>query len=112
MRFQAFYVTIRICLIAMVASGLTVVIPGTNVEAREGPQQLLGSNLHGTSLPNHGAAIAASNPSNIGKLITAGSYLAGLGFGVGAIVKFKANKDNPTQIHISQPITLIHPSKP
>ncbi len=43
----------------------------------------------------------------IGKLITAGSYIAGLAFSVGAIMKFKAHKDNPQQIQIGQPIGLI-----
>ncbi len=44
---------------------------------------------------------------NLAKLITAGSYLAGLGFAVGAIMKFKAHKDNPTQIPIGTPIALV-----
>jgi intracellular multiplication protein IcmD len=43
----------------------------------------------------------------IGKLITAGSYIAGLAFAVGAIMKFKQHKDNPTQIQIGQPIGLV-----
>ena len=41
------------------------------------------------------------------KLITAGSYLAGLGFSVGAIIQFKAHKDNPQQTPIGKPIALI-----
>ena len=41
------------------------------------------------------------------KLITAGSYLAGLGFSIGAIMKFKQHKDNPTQIPIGTPIALV-----
>lgn len=43
----------------------------------------------------------------LAKLITAGSYLAGLGFSVGAIMKFKQHKDNPTQIPIGTPIALV-----
>ncbi len=43
----------------------------------------------------------------IGKLITAGSYIAGLGMSVGAIMKFKQHKDNPTQVQIGQPISLV-----
>ena len=31
---------------------------------------------------------------NLTKLITAGSYLAGLAFAIGAIMKFKQHKDN------------------
>lgn len=44
---------------------------------------------------------------SVTKLITAGSYLAGLGFAIGAIMKFKQHKDNPTQITIGQPIGLL-----
>ncbi len=43
----------------------------------------------------------------IGKLITAGSYIAGLTFSVGSIMKFKQHKDNPTQITIGTPISLV-----
>ena len=44
---------------------------------------------------------------NVAKLITAGSYIAGLGFAVGAIIKFKAHKDNAAQVPIGQPIGLV-----
>jgi intracellular multiplication protein IcmD len=43
----------------------------------------------------------------LAKLITAGAYVAGMAFIVGAIVKFKAHKDNPTQIPIGTPIALL-----
>lgn len=43
----------------------------------------------------------------VGKLITAGSYIAGLGFSVAAIMKFKQHKDNPTQITVGTPIALV-----
>lgn len=45
--------------------------------------------------------------TSLAKLITAGSYLAGLGFSIGAIMKFKQHKDNPTQIPIGTPIALV-----
>jgi intracellular multiplication protein IcmD len=45
--------------------------------------------------------------SDLAKLITAIAYIAGLGFAVGAIFKFKSHKDNPTQIPIGAPITLL-----
>ncbi|MBV8547326.1 MAG: nitrile hydratase subunit alpha [Acidobacteria bacterium] len=45
--------------------------------------------------------------SNLSKLITAGSYLAGLAFSIGAIMKFKQHKDNPTQVPIGTPIALV-----
>lgn len=45
--------------------------------------------------------------TSLAKLITAASYLAGLGFSIGAIMKFKQHKDNPTQIPIGTPIALV-----
>jgi intracellular multiplication protein IcmD len=45
--------------------------------------------------------------SALAKLITAIAYVAGLGFAVGSIFKFKAHKDNPTQIPIGTPIALL-----
>lgn len=53
------------------------------------------------------AATVTSNIANLAKLITAASYVAGMAFAVGAIVKFKAHKDNPTQIPIGTPIALL-----
>lgn len=43
----------------------------------------------------------------IAKLVTAGSYVAGMAFAVGAIIKFKAHKDNPTQVPISTGVVLL-----
>jgi intracellular multiplication protein IcmD len=48
-----------------------------------------------------------SNFSSLTELITACSYIAGLGFAIGAIMKFKMHKDNPTQVPIGTPISLI-----
>lgn len=45
--------------------------------------------------------------TSLAKLITAGSYLAGLAFSIGAILKFKQHKDNPTQIPIGTPIAMV-----
>lgn len=45
--------------------------------------------------------------TGIAKLITAGSYLAGGAFAVGAIMKFKQHRDNPTQITVGTPIALL-----
>ena len=53
------------------------------------------------------ASSIAGSFTSLAKLITAGSYLAGLGFSVGAIMKFKQHKDNPTQIPIGTPIALV-----
>ncbi|WP_420795407.1 type IV secretion protein IcmD [Legionella drozanskii] len=59
-----------------------------------------------TSLGTMASSITSSFTS-VAKLITAGSYLAGLGFAVSAILKFKQHKDNPTQITIGTPIALV-----
>lgn len=48
-----------------------------------------------------------TNFVQIAKFITAAAYIAGMGFAVAAVVKFKAHKDNPTQVMISQPIVLL-----
>jgi len=53
------------------------------------------------------ASTITTSFTNLAKLITAGSYLAGLGFSIGAIMKFKQHKDNPTQIPIGTPIALV-----
>lgn len=53
------------------------------------------------------AAQVTYNVKDIAKLVTAASYVAGMAFAVGAIVKFKAHKDQPTQIPIGQPIALL-----
>jgi len=53
------------------------------------------------------ASQVTTNVASIARLITAASYVAGMAFAVGAIVKFKAHKDNPTQITIGQPIALL-----
>lgn len=53
------------------------------------------------------AAEIYSSFAQITKLITAGSYLAGLAFSIGAIMKFKQHKDNPTQVPIGTPIALL-----
>lgn len=59
--------------------------------------------------PTVGSIAESINSSftNVTKLVTASSYLAGLGFSVAAIAKFKTHKDNPTQIPIGTPIALV-----
>ena len=58
------------------------------------------------TLGNMASTITASFKS-IAKLITAASYIAGLAFSIGAIMKFKQHKDNPTQTPIGGPIGLL-----
>ncbi|MGE3320058.1 MAG: type IV secretion protein IcmD [Candidatus Berkiella sp.] len=45
--------------------------------------------------------------TGIAKLITATSYVAGVGFALMGMLKLKAHKDNPTQVPLSQPIVLL-----
>lgn len=44
---------------------------------------------------------------NIGELIIAVAYIAGIGFAIAAIFKFKQHKDNPTQIPLGTPIAML-----
>ncbi len=53
------------------------------------------------------AATVTSSFGQIAQLITAGSYIAGLAFSIGAIMKFKQHKDNPTQVPVGTPIALL-----
>jgi intracellular multiplication protein IcmD len=52
------------------------------------------------------ADLITSSFTSVTKLITAVSYLAGIAFAIGAILKFKQHKDQPGQIPIGQPIGL------
>lgn len=63
--------------------------------------------LHFSGRQSAGVSTDLGNISALAKLITAGSYVAGLGFALGAILKFKAHKDNPTQSSLSTPIALL-----
>lgn len=53
------------------------------------------------------AATVTTSMDNVAKLITAASYVAGIGFALMGMLKFKAHKDNPTQVPLSQPIVLL-----
>lgn len=53
------------------------------------------------------ATNVASGFMAIAKLITGAAFLAGLGFMMAAILKFKAHKDNPQQIPVGTPIALL-----
>lgn len=62
------------------------------------------ADLRGTAGPLRGPGKDVSQPQilsslqKVQKLITAGSYLSGLAFSIGAIFKFKEHKDNPNQV--------------
>ncbi|MBM93677.1 MAG: type IV secretion protein IcmD [Legionellales bacterium] len=43
----------------------------------------------------------------IAKLMIGTAYVAGIGFGISAIFKFKQHKDNPTQVPIGTPFALL-----
>lgn len=45
--------------------------------------------------------------NQIGNMMIGLAYIAGIGFGISAIFKFKQHKDNPTQIPISTPFALL-----
>lgn len=73
-----------------------------------------------TLLCFYGAAFADANKSigdiaanimtsfkQLGQLMFAIAYLSGFGFTLSAIFKFKQHKDNPTQIPVSTPLSLL-----
>lgn len=77
---------------------------------------LAGFSVAGTSLARGGGGdmslgAAASSITKsfepLSLLITGGCYVGGLAFMVGAIMKFKQHKDNPTQVTIGTPIALL-----
>ncbi|OGT51648.1 MAG: hypothetical protein A3E84_03760 [Gammaproteobacteria bacterium RIFCSPHIGHO2_12_FULL_42_13] len=78
----------------LVLSSLLIFLPGVVFAAA-------GTNLTAISGNLTGAF------TQIAKMLTAGAYLAGAAFALGAIMKFKQHKDNPQQIPIGQPIALI-----
>ena len=41
------------------------------------------------------------------RLMIAGCYVSGIGFGLASVYKFKQYKDNPTQIPVGGPISLL-----
>ena len=58
------------------------------------------------SLGNIAEAVTG-NFSDLSKLLTESSYLAGLGFSAASIARFKAQKDNPTQAPVGTPTALV-----
>jgi intracellular multiplication protein IcmD len=53
------------------------------------------------------ASLITHSFASIAKLITAMSYIAGIGFSLGAVMKFKSHKDNPTQVTIGTPVAML-----
>jgi len=53
------------------------------------------------------AANVTNSMGDLAKLITAASYVAGFGFAIGGILKFKAHKENPQQITVGTPIAFM-----
>lgn len=49
----------------------------------------------------------ANSMSGVARLITAISYVAGIGFALMGMFKLKAHKDNPQQVPMGQPIVLL-----
>ena len=53
------------------------------------------------------AASVSSTFKDIGQMIIGIAFVAGLGFGVAAIFKFKQHKDNPTQVPVGTPVAML-----
>jgi intracellular multiplication protein IcmD len=69
---------------------------------------IFSGNLFATdqSLGNVAQSIRTSM-GDVASLITAASYVAGIGFAMMGMLKLKAHKDNPTQVPLSQPLVLL-----
>lgn len=71
------------------------------------------SNARGPAVTTQSSTAVSGVATNVGglsglaALITAGAYIGGIGFGVAAIAKFKAHKDNPTQSPIGSGVALL-----
>jgi intracellular multiplication protein IcmD len=62
------------------------------------------------SAPNLGTlaeGVAKNSMVGVAKLMSAGAMVAGIGFFIGAIMKFKQHKDAPQQHPIGGPIALV-----
>lgn len=70
---------------------------------------LLSGQLLADSNPNIGdlANNITGSFGGLTQLIIGTAYVAGIGFGVAAIFKFKQHKDNPQQVPIGNPITML-----
>lgn len=55
----------------------------------------------------YAACSIRSNLGEVAKVVVAGAYIAGFGFAFGAILKFKAHKDAPTQVPVGTPIAML-----
>ena len=53
------------------------------------------------------ATQVTTNLGAIARFVTAAAYVAGMAFAIGALVKLKAHKDNPQQVHLSQGVVLL-----
>ena len=53
------------------------------------------------------ASTIISSLTSVAELLSAGSYIAGVGFAITGIFKFKAHKDNAQQTPIGQPLGLM-----
>ncbi len=53
------------------------------------------------------AANITGSYTNIGKLMAGTAYLAGIGFAIAGIFKFKQHRDNPTQIPLGTPLAMV-----
>lgn len=90
---------IKGCFYLLIASALFVT--GFALAANVG-----GSGAEGQNIANIADTIVTSFQS-VGKLMFATAYLAGFGFVIAAIFKFKQHKDNPTQIPMGTPIAML-----
>lgn len=87
--------------------GLGVLTLSTAVLAGGGAGAGAGAGAADTSTLGGMATSLVNEFDAIGKLMIGTAYVAGLGFGISAIFKFKQHKDNPTQVPVGTPFALL-----
>lgn len=53
------------------------------------------------------ATLLSGTFKSVVQIITAISYVGGIGFTLGSIMKFKQHKDNPTQVPVGTPVSMV-----
>jgi len=88
----------RIVKILATAIGLSLLFVGTAYAAADtAPAGSIGNLALGVT----------TSFAGIGKLMIGTAYVAGIGFAIASIFKFKQHRDNPTQVPVGTPIVLL-----
>ena len=68
---------------------------------------VLSGEVYATKTLGNIATEVTGSFADFARLMFAVSYVAGLGFFIGSVFKFKQHKDNPTQVPVGTPFALL-----